>query len=618
MDINFYALLAQLTLGLVNGAFYALLCLGLSIIFGMLFVINFAHGAQYMMGAFISWILLQYLGIGFWPSLLISPIIVGFVGVAIEILFLRRAYKLDHIFGLLLTVGIAVVIEGTFYNVFGGTGNNYDVPASLSGGFNLGYMYLPKYRAFVFVISALVCLASWLMIEKTQLGSYLRAATEKPELVRAFGIKVPILFTATYGFSVGLAALAGVLAAPIQQVSPFMGSHIMDAVFAVVVIGGMGSLRGAIITGFGVGFLEGLTKYFYPEAASTVVFFLMVLVLIFRPMGLFGKTIVFHPQSSDTAKLSLKEKLGVVPSHAIGAAIVIALVIILPFFMYYVTLLQILIMALFAAALNLTFGYGGLLSFGHAMFFGTSCYIAGHVIKVWNWPPELGILMGVLAATAVGIVVGGLAIRRKAIYFAMITLAFSQIVIFFANQFSFTGGEDGLQAIPRGVMFGLFDLQNSTTLYAVVAIGVLLGFLVIYRIVHSPYGHVLRSIRDNEERAIALGYNTERLRLVAFILSASLSGYAGGLNILVTQNASLSNVSAALSGDVLFMNLIGGIGTIFGPFAGAAVLIGMQTYFSTMMGTWVRVVQGVIFVLCVMTFRQGIIGQVSKFFRRPL
>ncbi|MGE0850890.1 MAG: branched-chain amino acid ABC transporter permease [Hyphomicrobiaceae bacterium] len=280
------ALFGQLLLGLINGAFYALLSLGLAVIFGLMNVINFTHGAQYMMGAFASWMLLQYLGVPYWGALVLAPIIVGATGVVIERLLISRLYHLDHLYGLLLTFGIALIIEGLFRNQYGSSGLPYANP--IPGGTNLGFMFLPYYRAWVIVFSLAVCLATWFMIEKTQLGSYLRAATERPDLVRAFGINVPRMITLTYGFGVALAALAGVLAAPIYSVNPIMGSYLIIVVFAVVVIGGMGSILGSIITGFGLGVIEGLTKVFYPEASNTVIFIVMAIVLMLRPQGLFG------------------------------------------------------------------------------------------------------------------------------------------------------------------------------------------------------------------------------------------------------------------------------------------------------------------------------------------
>ncbi len=283
------ALFGQLLIGLINGSFYALLSLGLAVIFGMLNIINFAHGAQYMMGAFAAFFLLQYFGINYWLALVIAPIAVGAFGVVVERLFLQWLYKLDHLYGLLLTFGLALIIEGLFRNYFGSSGLPYQVPEALRGGQNLGFMFLPNYRAWVVVFSLVVCLATWFVIERTKLGSYLRAATENPALVRAFGINVPRMITLTYGFGVALAALAGVMAAPIYSVSPQMGAHLIIVVFAVVVIGGMGSILGAIVTGFGLGVIEGLTKVFFPEASNTVIFIIMAIVLLVRPAGLFGR-----------------------------------------------------------------------------------------------------------------------------------------------------------------------------------------------------------------------------------------------------------------------------------------------------------------------------------------
>lgn len=283
------AFLGQLLIGLINGSFYAMLSLGLAIIFGLLRVINFAHGAQYMIGAFVGYLLLAELGIGYWPALILAPLIVGLAGAFIERVALSRLYNLDHLYGLLFTFGLALVLEGTFRYYYGAAGQPYAVPSGLVGGYNLGFMFLPKYRAFVVLASLVVCLGTWLLIEKTRLGSQLRAATENPTLVRAFGINVPLLLTFTYGLGAGLAGLAGILAAPIYQVSPLMGSNLIIIVFAVVVVGGMGSILGAIVTGYMLGILEGLTKVFYPEASNIVIFVIMAIVLLVRPAGLFGK-----------------------------------------------------------------------------------------------------------------------------------------------------------------------------------------------------------------------------------------------------------------------------------------------------------------------------------------
>ncbi len=283
------ALFGQLLVGLINGSFYALLSLGLSIIFGLVNVVNFAHGAMYMTGAFFAWIGLSSLGIGYWPTLLLSPLAVGLLGVVVERTMLRRLYQLDNLYGLLFTFGLTLIVEGLFHHQYGNSGNSFPVPEALQGGSNLGFMYLPRYRAWVVLVSLAVCFASWFFIERTKLGAYLRAGTENPRLLQAFGVNVPLMMTLTFGFGVALAGFAGVMAAPIYQVTPSMGSGLIIVVFAVVVIGGMGSILGSIVTGIGLGLVEGLTKYLYPQAAATVVFAIMAVVLLIRPAGLFGR-----------------------------------------------------------------------------------------------------------------------------------------------------------------------------------------------------------------------------------------------------------------------------------------------------------------------------------------
>lgn len=279
----------QLLLGLINGAFFAMLSLGLAIIFGMLQIVNFAHGATYMVGAFVAWMLMNYLGIGFWPALIATPIIVALLAIVIERLVLKHLYDLDHLYGMLATFGLALIIEGLFRQAYGISGLPYEIPEALQGGTNLGFMYLPTYRGFVVLVSTILCFSIWYLIERTKMGIYLRAATENPELVKAFGINVPLLITFTFALGAGLAAFAGVMAAPIYQVNPLMGNNVVIVIFAVVVIGGMGSILGAILSGFLLGLVQGLTRAYYPEASNTVIFIVMIIVLIIKPSGLFGK-----------------------------------------------------------------------------------------------------------------------------------------------------------------------------------------------------------------------------------------------------------------------------------------------------------------------------------------
>ena len=610
-------LFGQLLVGLINGSFYAMMSLGVAIIFGMLRIGNFVHGAQYMLGAFCAWYLMRLpelfpgLGlpsIGYWWALVIVPLVVAVIGALMERIFIRRVYDLDHAYGLLLTVGLAMAIEGAFNVYYGAAGQMYGVPESLKGGINLGFMFLPIYRAWVIAAAIVVCFGTWYMVERTKLGSYLRAATENPDLVRAFGINVPRLLMLTYAFGVGLAGFAGVMAAPIYQVSPQMGQGMIITIFAVVVIGGMGSIFGAIVSGLMLGVIEGLTKVFYPQASATVIFIIMALVLIFRPAGLFGKETTSH----SVADVSSGRSGSFLENGRLWLAIFTVGGVALPFLVYPVMGMKILVLALFALAYNLIFGYVGLLAFGHAAFYGASAYVTAHAAAAWGLPTELCILLGVMVATAIGALFGWLAIRRQGLYFAMITLALAQIIYFYAVQAPWTHGEDGIQSVPRGMLFGVIDLSNTLNMYYVTLAVFLAGFAFVYRIIHSPFGQTLKSIRENEPRAISLGYSTDRFKLIAFTLSAMLSGVAGGLKAIIFQLASLADVFFMTSADVLLMTLIGGVGTLLGPVVGAAVLVTLQRELATL-GAWVVVVQGIIFVLCVLFLRKGIIGTLEEF-----
>ncbi len=610
-------LFGQLLVGLINGSFYAMMSLGVAIIFGMLRIGNFVHGAQYMLGAFGAWYLLRLpelfpgLGlpsIGYWWALVIVPLVVAVIGALMERIFIRRVYDLDHAYGLLLTVGLAMAIEGAFNVYYGAAGQMYGVPDSLKGGINLGFMFLPIYRAWVIVAAIIVCFGTWYTVERTKLGSYLRAATENPDLVRAFGINVPRLLMLTYAFGVGLAGFAGVMAAPIYQVSPQMGQGIIITIFAVVVIGGMGSIFGAIVSGLMLGVIEGLTKVFYPQASATVIFIIMALVLIFRPAGLFGKETTSH----SVADVSSGRSGSFLENGRLWLAIFTVGGLAMPFVVYPIMAMKILVLALFALAYNLIFGYVGLLAFGHAAFYGSSAYVTAHAAAAWGLPTEICILMGVATATAVGTLFGWLAIRRQGLYFAMITLALAQIIYFYAVQAPWTHGEDGIQSVPRGTLFGAIDLSNTFNMYYVTLAVFLAGFAFVYRIIHSPFGQTLKSIRENEPRAISLGYSTDRFKLIAFMLSAMLAGVAGALKAIIFQLASLADVFFMTSADVLLMTLIGGVGTLLGPVVGAAVLVTLQRELATF-GAWVVVIQGVIFVLCVLFLRKGIIGTLEEF-----
>ena len=581
------ALFGQLIIGLINGSFYALLSLGLALIFGLLNVVNFAHGAQYMLGALSAYLLLNHFNISFWYALAIAPLIVGISGFIIERLFLRHLYKLDHLYGMLLTFGITLVIEGVVRNIYGASGNSYQAPKELAGAWNVGFMMLPHYRT-----------------------SYVRAATENSGLTRAFGINVPLILMLTYSFGVGLAGFAGVMAAPLYQVNANMGSELIIIVFAVVVIGGMGSILGAILSGFALGLLEGLTKVFYPEASTTVVFVAMVLVLLTRPNGLFG-TLVKHKTDDSTAVKSINNKFD---SSPVTYLLIVLISVAAPFFIYPPFLMKVLCFALLACSFNLLLGYGGMLSFGHAAFYGGGSYMAAVAAKTLGIDPFTSVVLGGLSAAVVSIAFGYISIKRQGIYFSMITLALAQMFYFFIVQSEFSGNDEGIQAVPRGNLFGI-DLSDQLNMYFFVLAFFLVCFFAINTIIRSPFGLALKSIRDNEPRALSLGYSTDTYKLMAFVLSALFAGIAGALDALTFQLASLTNVHWTMSGHAILMTIIGGVSTMVGPLIGAIVVATLENYLAHL-GTWVYVVQGAIFMFCVLAFRKGIVGEISDLINR--
>ncbi len=604
-------LFGQLTLGLINGSFYALLSMGVAVVFGMLSVINVAQGSFYMMGAFIAWLLLQTLGIDYWWALIIAPAAIGLLALAIERGLLQWVYQLDHLYGLLLTFGVMQVLDGLFNHWFGGQGRRYSIPPALTGTLDLGFMYLPIYRAWIVVVSILLCFATWFFIERTKLGSYLRATTENPSMVRAFGVNVPVLLTGTFIAGSALAALAGVMAAPIYQISPYMGGNLIIVVFAVVVIGGMGSIAGSAFVGLSLGLLEGLAKFLYPQVSNLVVFLVMIAVLMVRPAGLFGRD---TGPTSHALVFGSGIELPPLMKQLLPVLAIIALLV-APYFFYPVMLMQLLCFALFACAFNLLIGYGGLLSFGHAAFFGSAAYIAAHAAKVWGFTPEVAILTSVAGGAVLGWLFGLIAIRRQGIYFAMITLALSQVVFFLAIQMPFTGGEDGIQSVPRGKLFGQFSLETNLAMYYFVTAVFVIGYLIIYRISNSPFGSVLQAIRENPARAVSLGYRIDQYKLLAFVLSAALSALAGGTKAIALQLATLTDVQWQMSGEVILMTLLGGMGTLLGPVVGAILVIALHDYLATA-NVPVPVVVGIIFVICILLFRRGIVGEALTFLQQ--
>ncbi len=595
------AVLGQILAGLINGSFYALLSLGLAIIFGLLNIVNFAHGVQYMLGAVISYSLLTKLGVNYWLSLILVPIIVGTLGIAIERLLISRTYRLDHTYSLLMTLGIGFVIEGLTAQFVGSGSLFYSIPAQFRGGLDLGVIYIPYYRLWVISTSVVVCTAIWLLFEKTSLGAKLRATAENPVLVATFAINVPRLLMLTYGVGVALAAFAGVMAAPILQVQAFMGSGMIITVFAVVVIGGLGSIKGAVISGFGVGFIEGLTSYLFAPAATTVIFVLMALILLIKPAGLFGRDVPPAPAPEE----EVHEDSGVQRRGNYAALALLALACVLPFLIYPLFLTKILIFSLFAASFAFLARHGGLLSFGHAAFFGVASYTTAYATSQWGLPAEMALATAVAASCAVGAVFGVLAVRRKGIYLAMITLALAQMVYFMAVQAPFTNGDDGLRGAAPGRLFGLLDLSNMYVMYFVVLAVVACGLMLLERVKRSPFGRVLFAVKQNEGRMISLGYQVNQYKLIAFVISAGLSGVAGSLKAISLQIATLTDVSWMMSAEVLLISLLGGMSTVVGPIVGAAILGTIEFYLAPW-GSWIIVVQGTLFILCVLVLRTGV------------
>jgi branched-chain amino acid transport system permease protein len=604
-------ILGYLTIGLVNGSFYALLSLGLALIFGLLNILNMTHGVLYMMGAFAAWAGSRYLGLGYFGGLVFAPLCVAAFGMILERSLLRRTYGLDPLYGFMLTFGAAMVVQGGFQAYFGSTGLPYTAPDWLSGGLDLGFLYFPAYRLWVVAVALVVCVIVWIAIARTRLGSILRASSENAAAAEALGVGVPRVFAATFALGAALAGLAGALAAPIYQVSPLMGSDILLVVFAIIVIGGMGSIGGTIASSYALALIESLTQALAPQAASFIVFAFMCVVLLLRPQGLFGISVIRSheflaarlpwTEPADKEAAAARRLTGLVPALAAVAALLA-----LPMLLYPVYLMKIFCFTIFAASFNFLLGFAGIMSFGQAALFGTAAYLTAHAAREWALSPEAAIGVGIAAALVLGIVMGIFAIRRRGIYQAMTTLAIAQMVYFFYVQASFTHGEDGIQSVPRGMLLGLIDLRNDSNVYwlsAAAMLGVLFG---LRRLINSPFGMMLIAIRDNERRALSLGHNVDGYKLAAFGIAAFCAGVAGSMSAIVFQLATLSGAHWHLSGEAVLMALIGGIGTFGGPLIGAAVLVTMQHFLSPF-GAWIVAIQGAVFVLCVLLFRDGLL-----------
>jgi branched-chain amino acid transport system permease protein len=601
--IEYY--IAQAFNGLVSGGFIAMMSIGLTIIFGMLRVVNFMHGAMYMLGAFVAYVGAKQFGLSMWSALIIAPVVVGLFGALLERLFLRRLYGIDTLYNLLLTFGLTLMIEDGMRVFFGVQGSPYQVPPELSGAWNLGFMLYPKYRLFVLTVSLVVCLLTWYALERTKLGALIRASTERPNLVRCFGVRVSLLMTGAFGYGTALAGLAGVLAAPMRNVSPLMGQEMIAMTFAVVVIGGMGSIAGSIVTGFVVGILSALGALFYPPIANTLIYILMVLVLVFRPGGIFyGIDVSNFPMHY--APVTIKATRILRHPALAGGLLLVGLA--LPWLVYPVLASDIIIWGLAAVGFDLLLGFTGLLSFGQAAFLGAAAYVTGIAIVKLGLPMPVGVLAGVLAALILGIIFGALIIRKQGIYFALLTFAFAQIVYFVVNQFpKITGGEDGLHGVHRGSLLG-FSLEGDITFYYVALTVVVSAIILMTRIVGSPYGLSLTGSRENENRMTSLGYDVRMLRFVAYVLSALVIGVSGVLYILNHEFITLQAVYWRASGEPVMMTMLGGMGTLLGPLIGAGIILLLRDWLAIVTSNG-NLVLGGIFVLIVLVFRKGVLGE---------
>jgi branched-chain amino acid transport system permease protein len=605
-------ILGYLTIGVVNGSFYALLSLGLALIFGQLNILNMTHGAFYMMGAFVAWAAAKHLGLSYLASLALAPLCVAGFGIVLERFLLRRIYGLDPLYGFMLTFGCAMVIQGGFQAKFGSTGLPFAAPDWLSGGVDLGFLFFPAYRLWVVGVALGACALVWLFISRTRAGFILRASSENPAIAAALGIRVSRVITGTFALGAGLAGLAGALAGPIYQVSPLMGVDILLVVFAIIVIGGMGSIGGTIAASYSLAMIESFTQALVPQASSLVIFVFMCLVLLIRPQGLFG-TAAIRSHEFPAARLPLvrshdEGRVATQVKSAIPPLLALTAVILLPTMFYPFYLMKIFCFAIFAASFNFLLGFAGLISFGQAAMFGTAAYLTAYTAKEWLLAPEAAIGVGVGAAVVLGLAMGALAIRRRGIYQAMITLAIAQMVYFCYVQAPFTLGEDGIQSVPRGHLFGLIDLRDDMNVYWVCAGAMAAVFLGLRRLLSSTLGMHLVAIRDNERRALSLGYRVNGYKLAAFGIAGFCAGLAGSLSAIVFQLATLSGAEWHLSGEAVLMALIGGIGTFAGPLVGAAVLVTMQQFLAPF-GAWVQIIQGLVFVICVLMFRNGLVVQ---------
>jgi ABC-type branched-subunit amino acid transport system permease subunit len=616
--VDIQLLSMQLFSGVALGAILVMLALGLSIIFGILGVINFAHGNFFMAGAYAGVFFLTTTG-SFWWALLLAPIVIGVLGLGVERFLIRPLYGRSADDPILLTFGLGYVIVEGVRILFGSDGVPFETPAALRGVANIGIGFFPVYRLFVIAVVASIVILLWLGLEKTKFGLVIRAGARDPEIMRVLGVDIGRIWLIVFGIGAGLAALAGVLAAPMRTVNPEMGASVLSEAFVVTVIGGMGSLLGSVAAGLLVGIVISMTSLFAPEMATIAMFAFMALVLLVRPQGLFGavglSSAKWTEQRSSFEDYDSPSAWARLASERIAewrAPLSIAALCVLPWVLPSQALaVNVLIYGLFAVGYNLLFGYTGLLSFGHAAFFGAGAYVTGISIGHFGVSWFAGMALGVAAAGVLAFAMGALSIRTRGIYFAMVTLALAQLVYYTALQASsWTGGENGLRGftVSRiGIGALSVDFLNPVVKYYVILVFVAIALWFLSRILASPFGGVIEAIRENEGRAVACGFNVARTKLLAFVLSGLFCGLAGALSALHLSIVPLDALGYATSGQVVMMTLLGGAGTFFGPFIGAFTMIVMEDALSQWTSHW-QLILGAVFVLFVLYLPQGIWG----------
>jgi branched-chain amino acid transport system permease protein len=602
-------LVAQLLNGLVYGVLLFLMAAGLSLIFGLMNVVSLAHGSFFMLGAFIGLAVVQVTG-SFWAALVLAPIPVVILGVLMELVFLRPLYARGHMDQVLLTFGFTFVFYDLVQTVWGRVVLRLPTPEALQGTVQIGLGVFSAYRLFLIGFGFAIALVLWLLLERSRIGAMVRAGVDDAAVAAGLGANIPLLFTGIFGFGVALAALGGVAAGPVLGLYPGMDTEVLIPAFIVIVIGGMGSLRGAFVGSLLIGIADTFGKAYFQSIALFLIYLAMTVVLLIRPQGLFGI------KYSDVAAASAVRNVAIPSTPATRAAglAVLAALLVLPFLLsdYPRALVaEIFIFAIFAMSLDLLLGFTGLMSLGHAAFFGLGAYavaVLGNVFGINAW---LGLAAGVLLAGGGAALIGFFCVRIAGIPFLMLTLAFSQLVFSVALKWrDVTGGSDGLAIAAKPSFFG-FDLDHSLVMYFMTLLFLVAAFLALRRLINAPLGHVFVGIRENEQRMAAIGYPTRAYKLIAFTIAGAVAGLAGGLYAIYNGFISSDALYWTASGDILIMTMLGGAGTLVGPAIGAGVFLLLKNVVSSYSEHWLTII-GVTFICCVMFFPGGLWGMGQK------